>query len=296
MAQWYYADYERNRHGPVDDRDMARLHADGQLAPDTLVWREGLAQWQPWRNLVAEVVSDAPAPATRASFAAAPVPGVREGVNPYAMAEPASPYAPPRAPVHRTAHARAGGHVVYAGFWKRVAASLIDSVILALLGGVVGAAIGGLLGALLGGGSSGSLRLVVQLAGAVLAASYYGWFYASVQQASPGKMAIGIKVVRGDGDGCGFWRGFWRYFAMIPGSLLLGIGFVMAGFTARKQALHDLICDTIVVDKWAYTDWSDQQREELGTVTWVVLVLGGLVFGALFLLAVAGFRALAGLH
>ncbi|HVI60522.1 MAG TPA: RDD family protein [Luteimonas sp.] len=313
MAKWYYSDYERNRHGPVDDRDMAQLHADDQIGPETLVWREGLAQWQPWRTLAGEVVSNAPPPPVRATFAAPADPGLREGVNPYAMAtpagpglregvnpyavaEPASPYAPPRAPVHRVHRAHAGGHVVYAGFWKRVAASLIDSFILALLGGVVGAAIGGLMGAVLGSGSRDAVQLLVQVGSAVLAACYYGWFYASVQQASPGKMAIGIKVVRGNGGGCGFWRGFGRYFAMIPSSLILGIGFLMAGFTARKQALHDLMCDTLVVDKWAYTDWPDQQREELGTVTWVVLVLGGLAVGALFLAVVAGIRLLAGAH
>jgi uncharacterized RDD family membrane protein YckC len=296
MARWYYSDEQRNRHGPVDDRDMAQLHADGQIGPETLVWREGLAQWQPWRTLVGEVVSDAPAPPAHATFAAPAGPSLREGVNPYAMAEPASPYAPPRAPVHRVHGAHAGGHVVYAGFWKRVAASLIDSFILALLGGVVGAAIGGLMGAVLGSGSREAVQLLVQLGSAVLAACYYGWFYASVQQASPGKMAIGIKVVRGNGGGCGFWRGFGRYFAMIPSSLILGIGFLMAGFTARKQALHDLMCDTLVVDKWAYTEWPDQQREELGTVTWVVLVLGGLAVGALFLAVLAGIRMLAGAH
>ena len=55
MTQWYYSDYDRNRHGPVSARDLAELHANGQLSPDTLVWREGLAQWQPWSTMVGEV-------------------------------------------------------------------------------------------------------------------------------------------------------------------------------------------------------------------------------------------------
>src|SRR3546814_4237002 len=84
-------------------------------------------------------------------------------------------------------------------------------------------------------------------------------------------MASGIKVVRSDGEGCGFWRGFGRYFGMMLSGLILGIGFLMAAFTERKQALHDMICDTVVVDQWAFTAHPDQQREELGTVAWVVL-------------------------
>src|SRR3546814_1500810 len=82
-------------------------------------------------------------------------------------------------------------------------------------------------------------------------------------------MAIGIKVVRSDGPGCGFWRGFARYFASILSAILLCIGYLMVAFTERKQALHDMICDTVVVDQWAFTAHPDQQREELGTVAWV---------------------------
>src|SRR3546814_4597041 len=84
-------------------------------------------------------------------------------------------------------------------------------------------------------------------------------------------MAIGIKVVRSDGPGCGFWRGFARYFASILSAILLCIGYLMVAFTERKQALHDMICDTVVVDQWAFTAHPDQQRVELGTVAWVVL-------------------------
>src|SRR5690606_14888224 len=128
MTQWYYSDYEHNRHGPVGDADMAGLQAGGQLAPDTLVWREGLAQWQPWRSLAHEVA--APAAPAHAGFATAPADAPAGfAANPYAAAEPRSPYAPPRAPVQRMAEVYLDGNVVHAGFWKRVAAYFIDAVI-----------------------------------------------------------------------------------------------------------------------------------------------------------------------
>lgn len=300
MSKWYYSDYERNRHGPISDRDIAELHANGQLDPGTLVWREGLSQWQPWRTLVGEIVQDGgratPGMGSGGFAGASNAVPVFASVGPYAVAEARSPYAPPRAPLLREQEVHLGDEIVYAGFWKRGAAYVIDAFIIGLLGGVVGAAIGGLMGAAFGiSAGFGSkdaitLQVVVQLVSVTLAACYYGWFYASVQRATPGKMAIGIKVVRGDGQGSSFWRGFARYFAMIPGSLILGIGLLMAGFTERKQALHDIICDTVVVDRWAFTEHPGLQREELGTVAFVILALGGILLFGLVVLMFAAVR------
>ena len=70
----------------------------------------------------------------------------------------------------------------------------------------------------------------------------------------------------------------------------------MAAFTERKQGLHDMLCDTLVVDKWAFTEHPEWQQRNLGTVTTVILALVGLliaVFGVVILgaigLAVRGF-------
>ena len=121
-------------------------------------------------------------------------------------------------------------------------------------------------------------------------AAYYAWFHASHSMATPGKMAVGIKVVRLSGERISLARGIGRYFATILSGLILGIGFLMAAFTDRKQALHDMICDTLVVDKWAFTATPDLQRRELGTVTVVVLA----IFGVLLALAVLFFMAAVG--
>ncbi len=295
MSKWYYSDYQRNRHGPVSADDLASLHANGQLAPDTLVWREGLAQWQPWHTLMGEVVAGSAGPAlASASFATASSDApAHVQANPYSVAEARSPYAPPQAPLLRHPELHFGGEVVHAGFWKRVAAYFIDAMILGVLGAILGAAIGGLMGvglAFNNGLATGgvlAIQIVVQLASLVFGACYAGWFYASTQQATPGKMAVGIKVVRGNGEALGFWRGFARYFAMIPSGLILGVGFMMAGFTERKQALHDMMCDTLVVDKWAYTEHPEWQRDELGTVAKVILGLGAVLIVGLAMLMFA---------
>ena len=66
---------------------------------------------------------------------------------------------------------------------------------------------------------------------------------------------------------------------------------------ARKQALHDMLCDTLVVDKWAFTERPDLQRRELGAVTIVVLVVLALMvvvatvaIGAALVMAARGFH------
>lgn len=324
MSEWYYSDYERNRLGPVAAGDLAELHQAGQLQPDTLVWREGMPQWRPWRDMMGQALNEA---AGRPRPDAAPL---SAGVNPYAMAEtvaapagaappaaaparaadaampspgtlalagtggatlavdtpyggmePHSPYAPPRAAVQDGSDYVDGGDIVYAGFWKRVAASVIDSfvllvviAILAMVMGVAGA-ISGLGG---GGASAGTMATVAlfylfEIFGIAL---YFAMMHASGLQATLGKLAVGIKVTDDGGQRISFWRGVGRYFAYLLSSLVLGIGYLMAAFTDRKRGLHDMICSTLVVDRWAFTAHPERQREELGTVTIVVLVLGAL--------------------
>lgn len=190
-----------------------------------------------------------------------------------------NPYAPSHA-LLRARQARDDQEVVYAGFWKRVAAQLIDSVILAVIGSVGGEMLGTLLSDMIGGGKTGEVLLPLAFT-LVLYLLYFAWFHSNFMLATPGKMAVGIKVVRSDGEPSSFLRNVARYFAQIPGSLLLGAGYLMAAFTARKQAMHDFFCDTVVVDRHAYTKQSAMQRRELGTVTVVVLA----IYGAILALA-----------
>ena len=310
---------------------MLQLRQSGQITDDTLLWRDGLTGWLPLRELSGELgpaatPGDTPDPPTppastpvdedrwtlapvepRADAAAAGDAAdsgwrpVSEGVGAPIPGALASPYAPPTAPVAMPNAVVQGGEVIMAGFRKRLAAYLIDGLITGLAVTVVGAIIGGLIGGLMyvggaGGDTSlGVIELVANLMSIVLTAGYYAWFHASHAMATPGKMAVGIKVVRLNGERISIARGVGRYFATILSALPLLIGFLMAAFTARKQALHDMVCDTLVVDKWAFTSQPELQRRELGTVTVVVLVVFGvlLVLGLLLILAIAGIAAFA---
>lgn len=306
MTAWYYSDTQRNRLGPVAAADLAALHEGGQLQPGTLVWREGLTEWKPWREVMAEVLGRPVAPAAspaptlatavaddgRARFAVPndePALAVATGYNPYQVVDrvPASPYAAPQAALTGAATVVYDGDVVYAGFWKRFAANVIDAFIAGLIGFVVQMVIG----AFVFGGMAAMRTdpsrmftgpmivglILMYLSPMAIAATYYGFMQASANQATLGKMAVGIKVVGEDGGPISFWRGFARYFGLMLSCIPLGIGVIMAGFTDRKRALHDMLCSTLVVDRWAFTAHPERQRPELGTVTIVILCIAGVI-------------------
>lgn len=217
------------------------------------------------------------------------------GTNPYAIAEPHSPYAPPRAAVHGGSDYVAGGEVVYAGFWKRFAAYTIDTFVLGIVFGILGAIMGVGLAvsasgardaatAMSGMGLTFVLFYIVEIVGMAV---YFAWMHSSSHQATLGKMAVGIKVTDDDGEPITFWRGFGRFFAAILSSLILCIGYLMAGFTERKRALHDMVASTLVVDRWAFTGHPERQRHELGTLTVVISVIACLLVVGYFVLIVA---------
>ncbi|KRA53821.1 hypothetical protein ASD77_04025 [Pseudoxanthomonas sp. Root65] len=323
MTEWYYVDLRHERQGPVAQDALVSLFRTGALNTSTLAWRDGMSQWTPLGDLaeglgIAATPVAAPPAAAQEAAIEPPVERPLTGRAVFTASEPSyatpppvmraetgasaadSPYAAPRADIGVRPYAAvvSAGHVVHAGFWKRTAAYLIDYLITSVIGGFVGMIIGAVMGGMMGfADDSGMvlLQLVSGLVGFAISVVYFSWFQSSSLQATPGKLAIGIKVTRSDGEPISFLRAVGRCFAMILSGLILFIGYVMAGFTERKQALHDMMCDTLVVDKWAFTAYPDRQREELGTVTLVVLIIGGLLFVGAILLVIAAIGAAAAL-
>jgi len=145
---------------------------------------------------------------------------------------------------------------IYVGFWRRFVAYMVDVlvftvviVLLILIG----------LESLLGGGAfsdpSGEPSSAALAGFAVVYLSLIAgvWLYFALMESSSfqgtlGKMAIGVKVVDYNGQRISFGRATGRYFSRILSSIFL-IGYIMAGFSSKKQALHDLIAKTYVVKK-----------------------------------------------
>jgi uncharacterized RDD family membrane protein YckC len=155
--------------------------------------------------------------------------------------------------------------VQYAGFWLRVVAYLIDSIVVsvgfmalfipfaimtgltAVLGNIHPGADPRDVGAVLGGTFFLGLFTVVSLA------FLGGWLYhakmeSSSWQATLGKKALNLRVADMYGAPISFARASGRHFAkLITGMIPLGVGFMLAGLTQRRQALHDMIASCLVL-------------------------------------------------
>lgn len=94
----------------------------------------------------------------------------------------------------------------------------------------------------------GSLAILF-LCSLVISWLYYALFESSKNGGTLGKMAVGIKVTDLSGNNISFARATGRYFARIITNMTLLIGYIMAGFTYKKQALHDMLANCIVVKK-----------------------------------------------
>jgi uncharacterized RDD family membrane protein YckC len=134
---------------------------------------------------------------------------------------------------------------LYAGFWRRVVSYFIDGLILfvplVILIVLLVVAAGGSAGA-----QSGSTALVwlIALLGVWL---YFALFERSHLQATPGKLALGLRVTNVEGERIGFGRATGRYFGKLLSGAILDIGYMMAGWTACKQGLHDMMAGCLVV-------------------------------------------------
>lgn len=158
--------------------------------------------------------------------------------------------------------------VRYAGFWLRFAAYIIDQFVISLAGFIIAVpVIIGIVafglnlkdinepsdffshnGLLMVGGIIGLVMLAI-LISIVMKWLYYALMESSKYGGTLGKMAVSIKVVDMEGYKVSFARATGRYFARIITNMTLLIGYIIAGFTEKKQALHDLIASCIVIKK-----------------------------------------------
>jgi uncharacterized RDD family membrane protein YckC len=136
-----------------------------------------------------------------------------------------SPLAPQNSPPAAVAN--------YASLWERVIAVLIDAIIISAATGTA----------------------IIATFGHGLAFGFLGpWLYeafmmSSEWQATVGKRVMSIVVTDRGGGRITFGRATGRHFAKYLSAFLLGIGFIMAAFTSKRQALHDIIAETLVVKR-----------------------------------------------
>lgn len=94
---------------------------------------------------------------------------------------------------------------------------------------------------------SWSIGLLLQIIWVICFWLYFALFESSSKQATWGKQIFGLRVTDGNGQRISFARASGRTFAKFISYIILYIGFMMAGWTKRKRALHDMIADTLVI-------------------------------------------------
>ena len=261
---WYYAESGRQV-GPIQEESLDALVRSGVVRPDTLVWQQGMPNWQTY----ARVRPAAPAPVAPPLDAAAAVtssPATRfcsECGRPFPQSEliPFGSSFVCAACKETFAHklregVNVGAAVRYGGFWIRFVAILIDGAILmtiSLLLSGLGTAV------FLSGRSSGRAGAMIALSGAYLAVQgflllanlaigiSYQVYFLTRYSATPGKLALRLKVVPATGGPVSAPLAIGRFFAHYLSMLTLGIGYIMAGLDVQKRALHDRICETRVI-------------------------------------------------
>jgi uncharacterized RDD family membrane protein YckC len=252
---WYYIN-AGNQAGPVDDAQLETLARTGQIQMDTLVWREGLAEWQPY-STVAPPGMTAPPPAAPAALAIGPNEVVCAECHRVFPSDETIPFGNVRVCatckpffMQKLAEgATIGGGLRYARVMTRFGALIVDGLVLQALNIGLRLALGVSLAQSFGTTSTAGVeaRLIIVGGLGMLIAASYEIFMVGKFGATLGKMACKLRVVSADGSKIGYARSTGRYFAKLLSSLMCLIGFIMAFFDPERRALHDRICNTRVI-------------------------------------------------
>lgn len=140
----------------------------------------------------------------------------------------------------------------YAGFWIRVAAYLVDALLLSLIFLPLGFVLGFVIALSNGSGSDNEPAFalvgeVLRLFSVVTGWLYFAWLESSSWQATVGKRVCGLRVTDLNGNRISFGKATGRYFAKILSGIILFIGFIMIAFSDKKQGLHDQLAGTLVL-------------------------------------------------
>ena len=157
--------------------------------------------------------------------------------------------------VSKSGRRRKGGAAEYAGFWMRFAAMFIDGILMQVVlfptSLVINLVFAGNAAGPQPGGNpdpkifiAAGLNMVISV---VVQWLYFALQESSEKQATVGKRALSIRVTDLNGKRLSFGHATGRHFGKIISGMICGIGYFMAGFTEKKQALHDSMAGTLVV-------------------------------------------------
>lgn len=252
--EWYYVEGKKQK-GPVDANGFKALVDSGTITEKTLVWNKTMKEWQAYGETSRQVQ------------AATAVPAAASSGREKRCSECGNLFKEDELAVFQDAlicasckpiflqKMREGvstGNMTYAGFWIRFVAKIVDGLILTVINMLINFAVGAVLTTNVSNPEDFSAAMVPVLINGLLNWAvnifYVVWFVGK-HAATPGKMICGLKIVTPDGGRVSYLRALGRAFAEILSSIILCIGYIMAGFDSEKRALHDRICSTRVIKK-----------------------------------------------
>ena len=237
---WYFVDNEE-KIGPLEDAEFHELVSRGRISDDTLVWQKGMREWEPYENVMVIKISvqiPESAPEGTAEFS----PDSLLSPLPDDLSDLANTRAVPGASI--------GLH--YAGFGSRFMARIIDGFVVGGIFAVLGVGM-----ALLLASMGAADPNAAQGAGVVIVITFnmlalglpivYNAFFVIRSGATPGKKAMGLKVVLPSGCNVSTGQAWGRAFADLLSQMTMCLGYLLVVFDEEKRALHDHICGTRVI-------------------------------------------------
>lgn len=251
--EWYFEQHGKAT-GPIDEKTLRTLLADGNITYSTRVWNPTLPDWQ---ALGMSLGSPGTPDGTSGTIA-----GFEHVCVECRRVFPASQL------IHygdlwicgdckTTVFQRLKegfsitGPKVFPGFWYRVAGKIIDGVITGMFSVLIQSILMPTMDLQMMESQEDfiffTIYMVVNMLVSILIPLSYTTFFLGKYGATPGKMALGMKVIMADGRQITYSRACLRYFAEMLSSMILMIGYLMAAWDEEVRTLHDRLCDTRVV-------------------------------------------------
>jgi uncharacterized RDD family membrane protein YckC len=254
---WHYVEQGRQI-GPVTEEQLSQLFQAGTINDETLVWRAGLAEWQPYNQ-----VRPRPEQVAPTQVATENIPDGNEVV----CAECGKLFPADETIRHVNVNVCAACKPVFlqklaegarintgtlnlASIGSRFVAVFLDGLLLLAVNFGIGLIAGLTAGQAIGVQPKGTVMLQIVLTAINMAIGIaYEVILIGKYGATLGKMAMKIKVVIADGGRVTYARAAGRYFAKMLSAFTCMIGYAIALFDKEKRALHDHICNTRVIYK-----------------------------------------------
>lgn len=255
---WYYIDENENetdrRKGPLDYSQINYLIEIGEISSKTLLWNEDLSDWNNFESLKEKYFSLVKTPALELNKNQSMSSVVKDDTttNVESHTKEMMKYDIYDSKNTNIKSETTFEHEQYAYFGTRFLALLLDSLVIQLISIAIytlfGFSIQEQIAIYLNQSNMTEALVQPALIMGIINMIYYCWMVYRFG-GSLGKLLFDIRITRSDGSRLTFARAVARYLAVMLSTLTLFLGYLFALGTPKKQALHDLLCDTIVVKK-----------------------------------------------